>query len=66
MQMSEISTILAQPGIPIRFCPQCQNRPLVVMDVLQGMRVRDGMEIKFACTKCGTTERVVLKPPVED
>jgi hypothetical protein len=36
------------------------------MDVLAHMRARDGMEIRFACTNCGTGERVVIKPPAQD
>ena len=64
--MSETATNPVTPKIPIRFCPHCKNRPMVVMDMLPCLRTRDGMELRFCCSNCGTSERVIVKPAQDE
>ena len=63
MQMSDAAGDHFRTEIPIRFCPTCKGRPMVVDAVIPRLRLSDGTEVKYRCTKCGTTEVETLKPP---
>jgi uncharacterized Zn finger protein len=49
--------------IPIRRCPRCEGRPMVVQSVIPHHRRRDGTEVGYRCTKCDTVITETLKPP---
>jgi uncharacterized Zn finger protein len=61
-RMSDPESDHFKTDIPIRFCPNCKGRPMVVDAVIPRLRLRDGTEVKYRCTKCGTVEQETLKP----
>ena len=49
--------------IPIRYCPNCSGRPMVVQTVIPHHRRRDGTDVSYRCTKCNSVVTETLKPP---
>ena len=51
-----------EPEIPVRHCPHCKGRPMIVGAMIPGAYVRVGTTVTYRCTKCGATETEIIKP----
>jgi len=50
--------------VPIRYCPKCKERPMVVEKVLPAIKHwRDATEIRYRCTKCETAQSETIPNP---
>ena len=41
--------------IPIIFCSACNKAPMIAKTISQHLREKDGVDIEFACPRCGAT-----------
>ncbi len=41
--------------IPIIFCSACNKAPMIAKTISQHLREKDGVDIVFACPRCGAT-----------
>lgn len=48
--------------IPIRHCPTCRTRPMIVQALVPQARSRSGTEVTYQCTQCATTQVEIIKP----
>ena len=51
-------------GIPIIFCTACNKAPMIAKTISQHLREKDGVDIEFACPRCGATTTAKLPVPL--